>query len=179
MACTPSYAQEGEERWRLFEQASGGTVMLAIATTDEGTDALGSPLFRCKRASGVIEVEGVMSADLRAAMAAMIKSDLYPLIQLFPAAEQNTSLIGLFYSEKDEGWQFQFLVNAVGPTFDEFKRTGKLAFKVGTKVIRREFKPGIEKAARFQEICKEPPKPSIGPSPKPSVVWPPPPGSKS
>src|SRR4051812_15301457 len=94
LACAASHAQEGEERWRLFEQASGGKVMLAIAITDEGTDALGSPLFRCKRASGVIEVEGVMSADLRAAMAAMIKANQYPLIQLLPAAEQNTSLIG-------------------------------------------------------------------------------------
>ena len=91
-------------------------------------------------------------------MAAMISSDVYPLIQLFPAAKDNVALLSLSYSEADEGWRFGFLVEAVGSTFEDFKRTGELAFKVGTKVIRMEFKAGIANATRFQDICKRTPK---------------------
>jgi hypothetical protein len=143
-------------RWRLFEERDAA--LLAIADTDEGTDAFGSPLFRCKKASGHIEAEGATNDDIRTAMAAMISSDKYPLIQLFPEARDNVSLLSLSYSEADEGWRFYFLLKAVGPTFEEFKRTGQLAFKAGTKVIRAEIKAGIENAARFQDICKRPPK---------------------
>jgi hypothetical protein len=143
-------------RWRLFEERDAA--LLAIADTDEGTDAFGSPLFRCKKASGPIEAEGATNDDIRTAMAAMISSDKYPLIQLFPEARDNVSLLSLSYSEADEGWRFHFLLEAVGPTFEEFKRTGQLAFKAGTKVIRAEIKAGIENAARFQDICKRPPK---------------------
>jgi len=132
--------------------------MLAITNTDEATDAFGSPLFRCKKGSGYIEAEGATNADIRAAMAAMISSDKYPLIQLFPATKGNVSLLSLSYSEAEEGWRFNFLLEAVGPTFDEFKRTGRLAFKAGTKVIRTEFKAGIENAVRFQDLCKRTPK---------------------
>jgi hypothetical protein len=156
LASVSAYANEGEDRWRLSEQQD--TALLAITNTDEATDAFGSPLFRCKKGSGYIEAEGETNADIRAAMAAMISSDKYPLIQLFPAAKENVSLLSLSYSEADEGWRFHFLLEAVGPTFEEFKRTGQLAFKAGTKVIRAEFKAGIENAARFQDICKRSPK---------------------
>jgi hypothetical protein len=156
VACVPARAQDGEARWRLFEEKD--TALLAIADTDLGTDALGSPLFRCKKASGYIEAEGAADADVRAAMATMISSDKYPLIQLFPAAEDNATLLSLSYSEAAEGWRFNFLLAAVGPAFEEFKRTGQLAFKAGTKVIRTEFKAGIENASRFQDICKRMPK---------------------
>jgi hypothetical protein len=156
LLCIPAYSKGDEARWRLFEEKD--TALLAIADTDEGTDAFGSPLFRCKKGSGHIEAEGATNADIRTAMAAMIGSDKYPLIQLFPAAKDNVSLLSLSYSEAGEGWRFHFLLDAVGPTFEEFKRTGQLAFKAGTKVIRAEFKAGIEKAARFQGLCKQPPK---------------------
>ena len=156
LASVSAYANESEDRWRLSEQQD--TAMLAITNTDEATDAFGSPLFRCKKGSGYIEAEGATNADIRAAMAAMISSDKYPLIQLFPATKGNVSLLSLSYSEAEEGWRFNFLLEAVGPTFDEFKRTGRLAFKAGTKVIRTEFKAGIENAVRFQDLCKRTPK---------------------
>ena len=139
-ACATEHARGDEARWRL------------------GTDAFGSPLFRCKRGSGLIEAEGATNPDLRTAMADMIRSDKYPLVQLLPAATDNVSLLTFSYSEADEGWRFGFSLQAVGITFEEFKRTGQLAFKAGTKVIRAEFKAGIENATRFQDICKRPPK---------------------
>ena len=155
-ACATEHARGDEARWRLFEQDD--TALLAIADTDQGTDAFGSPLFRCKRGSGLIEAEGATNPDLRTAMADMIRSDKYPLVQLLPAATDNVSLLTFSYSEADEGWRFGFSLQAVGITFEEFKRAGQLAFKAGTKVIRAEFKAGIENATRFQDICKRPPK---------------------
>jgi hypothetical protein len=156
LACVSTHVKGDEARWRLFEEQD--TALLAIADTAEGTDALGSPLFRCKKRSGYIEAEGSANADIRVTMAAMISSDKYPLIQLLPEAKDNVTLLSLSYSEADEGWRFNFLLEAVGPTFEEFKCTGQLAFKAGAKVIRTEFKVGIENAARFQDICKRTPK---------------------
>ena len=160
LACLPAYANQREERWRLFEQANGA--LLAASHTDEATDDLGAFFFRCKPKSGMVEVEGTAKQDLRAAMADFIRTEGYPQVELFPMGSGGESLLNLSYSEMSGAWQYSFTLPAVGPTFDEFKRTGKLAFKVGTVVVREEFKTGLESAAKFQDICKQLPQRNSG-----------------
>jgi hypothetical protein len=160
LACVPAYANEREERWRLFEQADGA--LLAASHTDEATDDLGAFFFRCKRGSGTVEVEGTAKQDLRSAMADFIRTEGYPQVELFPMGSGGESLLNLSYSEMSGAWQYSFTFAAIGPTFDEFKRTGQLTFKVGTAVVREEFKVGLESVARFQDICKQRPKRTSG-----------------
>jgi hypothetical protein len=156
LACVPTDANEREERWRLFEQADGA--LLAASHTDEATDDLGVFFFRCKRGSGTVEVEGTAKQDLRTAMADFIRTEGYPQVEPFPIGSGGESLLNLSYSEMSGTWQYSFTLPAIGPAFDEFKRTGQLQFKVGTAVIREEFKKGLESAVKFQAICKQPPK---------------------
>jgi hypothetical protein len=156
----PAYADEGEERWRLFEQADGA--ILAASRTDEATDDLGAFFFRCKANSGVLEVQGTAKQELRTAIADLIRTEGYPQVELSPAGSASASLLNLSYNEMSGAWQYSFAFPAVGPTFDEFKRTGKLVFKVGTAAVREEFKVGLESAIKFQDICKRPPKRTLG-----------------
>jgi hypothetical protein len=157
LACGSGHAaDEGERRWRVFEQSDGA--ILAISHTDDATDDLGSPFFRCRSGSGTLQVEGTAKEDLRSAVADLIRANEYPELALFPIESGASALLNLSYSEMDSEWQYSFDMEAVGPTFDDFKRTGQLAFKLGTTVVREEFKTGSESAARFQEICRRPSK---------------------
>jgi hypothetical protein len=160
LGCVPANANEGEERWRLSEQGDGA--LLAATRTDEATDDLGAFFFHCKAKSGVLEVQGTANQELRTAMADLIRTEGYPQVELFPAGSVGASLLNLSYNEMFGAWQYSFTFPAIGPTFDEFKRTGKLVFKVGTAVVGEEFNVGLESAIKFQDICKRPPKRTLG-----------------
>jgi hypothetical protein len=58
------------------------------------------------------------------------------------------------YSEMGSNWQYSFELEVAGKAFDEFKRTGRFTFKVGSTVVREEFKVGLENVDKFQAICK-------------------------
>ncbi len=105
----------------------------------------------------MIHVGGDAKQDLRTAMADVIRADEYPRLHLFPFDSDYISLLSLSYSEM-RGWQYAFDVPAIGPSFDEFKRTGQFTFKMGTTVIAEEFTTGLESAVKFQDVCKQPPK---------------------
>jgi hypothetical protein len=105
----------------------------------------------------MIQVGGDAKQDLLTAMADVIRADEYPRLHVFPIDSGDTSLLNLSYSEI-RGWQYSFGMQAAGASFDEFKRTGQLTYKIGTAVVTEEFKTGLESAARFQDICKQPPK---------------------
>ncbi len=160
LACLPAHASEREERWRLFKKLDG--FLLAASHSDEATDDLGAFFFRCKARSGMIEVEGTAKQDLRAAMADFIRAEGYPQVHLLPTSSGGEALLNLSYSEMSGVWQYSFAFPAIGPTFDEFKRTGQLVFKVGAAIVREEFKAGLESAVRFQDVCKPPPKRTSG-----------------
>ncbi len=104
-----------------------------------------------------MEVSGTAKQDLRIAIASLIRDDVYPLINLFPYGSNDVALIEPLYSEM-YGWQYRFAVPADGPTFEEFKRTGALMFKVGMTSICEEYRKGLETAVKFQDSCKRPPK---------------------
>ena len=148
-------AGNAEERWRIFEDDSGASLL--ITTTEGATDDYDSPYFQCRRGSGRIQVGGDAKHDLLTAMADVIRADEYPRVRVFPVDSGDTSLLNLSYSEM-RGWQYSFDLEAAGAAFDEFKRTGQLTYKVGTTVVTEEFKTGLESAAKFQDVCKPPPK---------------------
>jgi hypothetical protein len=146
-------AGNAEERWRIYEGDDWASLL--ITTTEGATDDFSSPYFSCRRGSGRIKVGGDAKQDLRTAMADVIRADEYPRLHLLPFDSDHISLLSMSYSEM-RGWQYDFDLPAVGPSFDEFKRTGLLMFNVGTTVFTEEFKAGLESAAKFQDICKQP-----------------------
>jgi hypothetical protein len=56
------------------------------------------------------------------------------------------------------GWEYGFELSAAGPPFEQFKRTGRLDFKVGETWLHEEFKIGLDAIAKFQAFCKRPSK---------------------
>jgi hypothetical protein len=160
LACGSARAADGEARWRFSEQQE--TAMLAITDTDEASDSFGFPYFQCKKGSGTVEVVGTAKQDLRNAMANVIRANEYPVVNALPVDAGGTGLLELSYSELHEGWLYKFALSAGGETFDDFKRTGQLTFKIGKTVVREEFKAGLESAAKFQAICKQPSKRTSG-----------------
>jgi hypothetical protein len=152
---TAAAAGNAEERWRVFDRDNEAS--LAITTTEGDTDDYGSPYFQCRRGSGRVQVGGDAKRDLLTAMADVIRVDEYPRVHVFPVDSGDTSLLNLSYSEM-RGWQYSFDLEAAGAAFDEFKRTGRLTYKVGTTVVTEEFKTGLESAATFQDICKQQPR---------------------
>jgi hypothetical protein len=156
LTCVSAYAQEGEERWRMFE-TDNKEASLVIADTDLGTDAIGSPRFWCVSGSAEIDVRGVAGEAHRNAIADLIRSDQYPRVDFKPADPDNLTLLKLAYSEMT-GWEYRFDLSAAGPPFEQFKRTGMLDFKVGETWLHEEFKVGLDAVAKFQAFCKRPSK---------------------
>ena len=154
-ACSAVHATEGEERWRFFE--NDGKAMLVITHTDGGTDAFGSPLFRCEKGSGRVEIEGGDKKLLRRTIGSLISADKYPTMQLLPANTGYADLPTISYSEMS-GWRYSFAMSAEETPFDQFRRTGVLEFKLGETVVHEEFKVGLDAAAKFQDFCKRSPK---------------------
>ena len=147
-------SNEGQQRWPVFDQ--GDYAILTIADSDEGGDDLGSQYFRCRKASGTINVEGNATESLRNAIVDLILTDQYPHVGIVAPNSNETALLQPSFSEVN-GWQYSFDLPADGKTFERFKRTGALEFKVGKASNRGEFKAGLE-IAKFQNICKRPPK---------------------
>ena len=150
-------AAADNRRWRVFEQTDGA--ILAVSSTDEASDDLGSPFFRCQKNSGRIEVQGTASRDLRNTMADLIRSGGYPSITVLPGAGPHDSVVlDLLYSEMGGDWDYKFDLQANVPAVEEFRRTGRLEFKLGPTLVREEFKIGVGNIGRFVDLCKRPPK---------------------
>jgi hypothetical protein len=148
----PSSADE--RRWRIFEQNQ--SALLSPSHSDEATDDIGSPSFRCEAKSGTIVVTGDAGQELRNAVADLLRSNDYPQVELVPSSRLGQALLNVSYSEAGSVWTYSFELQADEAAFDAFKRTGRLTFKVGKTVVREEFKTGLESVAKFQSICARP-----------------------
>ncbi len=147
-------ARADERRWRIFEQDQ--RALLAPSHTDEATDDVGSPSFRCELKSGTIVATGDAGQELRNAVAELLRSNQYPQVEMVPASRYGQTLLSVSYSEAGSVWEYSFELEADAPVFDAFKRTGRLTFKIGKTTIREEFKPGLDNVAKFQSICARP-----------------------
>ncbi|WP_434905957.1 hypothetical protein [Bradyrhizobium sp. HKCCYLS20291] len=143
-----------DRRWRVFEQDEGA--LLAPSRSDEATDDVGSPSFRCKAKSGTMAVTGDASQELRNAVADLLRSNAYPQVEMVPASRFGQTLLSVSYSEAGSVWEYSFDLDADAPAFEAFKRSGRLTFKIGKTTIREEFKIGLENVAKFQSICARP-----------------------
>ncbi|CCE02161.1 conserved exported hypothetical protein [Bradyrhizobium sp. STM 3809] len=154
VAAVTAASAADERRWRVFEQDEGA--LLSPSRSDEATDDLGSPSFRCKAKSGTIAVTGDASQELRNAVADLLRSNGYPQVGMVPAGRYGQTLLNVSYSEAGSLWEYSFEMEADAPAFDALKRTGRLTFKIGKTTIREEFKSGLETIAKFQSICARP-----------------------
>lgn len=145
-------ANADEIRWRFFDQ--NGRALLAIANTDEATDAIGSPSFDCAAGSDRVEVRGDANKALRRAIANMISADQYPKVNVAPFEKESFAMLSVSYSEIS-GWQYGFDLSASSPQFERFKQTGVLEFKLAGTAVREGSKIGLDAAAKFQAFCKQ------------------------
>jgi len=143
-------AQEGEVRWRVSDQDD--TALLVTADSD-ATDNFGSPLFHCKKGSGIVVAEGDTSDDLRTTIAEMMLHDKDPAIVMVP---DDSSAMGVEAFTGMTGWRYRFQLSATGPAFEQLERTGIFQFKLGDSPVRSEFKVGLENVRKFQELCRRP-----------------------
>lgn len=146
------HAAEGDVQWRVSDQDD--TALLVIADSD-ATDNFGSPLFHCKKGSGIAVAEGDTSDDLRTTIAAMILHDEEPTIAMVP---DDSSAIGVEAFTGMTGWRYRFQLSVTGPAFEQLERTGIFQFKLGDSSVRNEFKVGLENVRKFQDLCKQPSK---------------------
>ena len=155
LASGSAYSEEGEVRWRVFDQE--GEALLVITDTDEATDHFGLPMFSCKHKSGNVNVEGEAKENLRVAMASLIRTDQTPWIQVIPDANPETTTLNLYFSFID-GWRYKFDFSDDHKSFERFKRDGVLEFKLGETTVHEEFKVGLENVTKFLDLCKRPPR---------------------
>lgn len=141
-------AQEGEVRWRVSDQDDSA---LLVKADSDATDNFGSPLFQCKKGSGIAVAEGDTSDDLRTTIAAMILHDQYPTIAMVP---DDSSAMGVEAFTGMAGWRYRFQLAVTGPAFEQLERTGIFQFKLGDSSVRSEFKVGLENVRKFQDLCK-------------------------
>ena len=146
------HSEDDEVRWRAFDQ--GDTALLVIADS-EATDNFGSPLFQCKKASGIATAEGDMNDDLRRTVAELILRDRELALNLMP--EDPSAQVEAFFSGMT-GWRYRIQLSVTGPAFEQLKRTGAFQFKIDETFVRDEFKVGLENVSKFQELCKSQPK---------------------
>jgi hypothetical protein len=155
-----------ETQWRLVKIE--GELMLAMTDTDDATDAIGSPYFRCKPGSGRLTVDSNMQdRDVRRVIASLILNDGYPTVELVPGPER--SVIDQITSADDGGWGYRFQIDADAAAFKMFGKTGYFQFKIGPAVTKAGVKAGRDRIAEFQAACQRPAKPSVFDGPKPSV----------
>jgi hypothetical protein len=148
-----AHSNDDEVRWRVFDQDD--TALLVIADSDE-TDNFGSPLFQCKKASGIATAEGYMSDDLRHTAAEFILQNREFAVNLMPD-DSSVQNVEVFYSDMT-GWRYRFQLSVTGPAFEQLNRAGSFQFKIDETFVRDEFKVGLENVAKFQELCKRPSK---------------------
>ena len=160
----PTVAGADETRWRLVK-FDDGELMLAMTDTDEATDAIGSPYFRCKSGSGGVTVQSNMQdGGVRRVIASLILNDGYPTVELVPGPER--SVIDQITSADDGGWGFRFQIAADAAAFNMFGKTGYFQFKIGSAAVKAGAKAGHDKIAEFQAVCRRPPNPSDFDRPK-------------
>jgi len=143
-------AEEGEVRWRVSDPDD--TALLVTADSD-ATDNFGSPLFHCKKGSGIVVAEGDTSDDLRTTIAEMMLHDKDPAIVMVP---DDSSAMGVEAFTGMTGWRYRFQLSATGPAFEQLERTGIFQFELGDSPVRSEFKVGLENVRKFQELCRRP-----------------------
>jgi hypothetical protein len=154
-----------ETKWRLVKIDSAGEIMLVMTDTDEATDAIGSPYFRCKPGSGLVTVQNDMQdSAVRRAIAGLILKDGYPTIELVPGPER--SVINRIASADDGGWSYNFQTDADAAAFNMFGRTGYFQFKIGGAAVKAGVTAGLERITEFQAACRRLPKPSVFDTPK-------------
>jgi hypothetical protein len=154
-----------ETKWRLVKPDSTGELMLVMTDTDEATDAIGSPSFRCKAGSGFVTVQNdLQDSAARRAIADLILKDGYPTVELVPGP--GSSVIEEIVSSDDSGWNYHFQAAADAAAFNAFGKTGYFQFKIGRAVIKAGVKAGLEKITEFQAACRQLPKPSAFDIPK-------------
>jgi hypothetical protein len=158
-ALDAAHADDYQVRWRFAEQADSWAI-LAIADTDEGTDRIGSPFFRCRSKSGRVEVTAKPSDKLRRMISKLIIADQYPRVEFIPAVPGHSALLTVTFSEA-AGWQYGFELPAIDDPFEKFKRTGVKEFKVEEATVHEEFKIGLDAVAKFQTFCSRPLKPKL------------------
>jgi hypothetical protein len=147
-------ANEGETRWRLFD--NDGHILLAITDTDEPTDNIGSPQFRCRKASGQVEMEGDAKDALRRVVADLIRAGKPLNVSLAPSDSGNRAGMDVYYVEADDGWRYKLHLTSDAALFEQFKRTGTVEFRLNKTLVRETFKVGLENAGKFQDLCKPP-----------------------
>jgi len=145
-------SEEGEVRWRVFDQED--TALLVIADSD-ATDNFGSPLFQCKKSSGIATAEGDMSDELRRTVADLILRDREVAVNLMP---DDSSAMNVEVFSGMTGWRYRIQLSVTGTAFEQLKRTGAFQFKIDETFVRDEFKVGLESVAKFQELCRRPSK---------------------
>jgi hypothetical protein len=150
-------AAADETRWRFFKPGGDRTAMLAIAATDEGTDAIGSLYFLCKPGSGRVDVveNNMLDKRLRTAIANLIINDSYPTVELDPGPER--SVLEQITSSDNGGWGYRFQIGPDGAVFDMFKATGYFNFKIGNAAVHAGMKAGLRNITEFQSVCRRQP----------------------
>jgi hypothetical protein len=141
---------EGDVQWRVSDQ--GDNALLVIADSD-ATDNFGSPLFHCKKRSGIATVEGDLTDDLRGTIATKMLRNQEPGILTTP---DDPSAIGVEVFTGKTGWRYRFQLSVIGPAFEQLERAGVFQFKLGDSSVRREFKVSLENVRKFQHLCKRP-----------------------
>ncbi|UFZ01532.1 hypothetical protein LQG66_19600 [Bradyrhizobium ontarionense] len=150
---THAEAAEDEVRWRVIEDADSALLVIAA---DDATDNIGSPSFECKKALGYATASGDTNDSVRRAIGSIILNDKEPGITMVP--EDNTvSTVDVDFSYVS-GWRYRFVLSVTGPAFEELKRTGTFEFKVGDAALKSKFDVGLKNVARFQELCRLPPR---------------------
>ncbi len=150
-------AAADEAKWRLAKP-NDDAAMLVISDTDETGDAFGSLYFHCKPGSGYVSLVETNMQDkgLRTAIANLIVNDSYPTVQLDPAPER--SVLEEITSSDDGGWGYRFQIGADSGTFNMFKTTGYIDFRIGGAAVHAGIKAGLENVAEFQSICRRQPR---------------------
>jgi hypothetical protein len=147
-----------ETRWRLVK--SDDVAMLVLTDTDEATDSIGSPYFRCNWGSGLITVESNMQdTGVRREIANLIVNDGYPTVELVPGPQRSS--IERIRSADNGGWGFNFQIDPDAAAFSSFGKTGFFQFKVGRAAVKAGIKAGLDSIAGFQAACRRPANPKV------------------
>jgi hypothetical protein len=145
-----AHCAEGDVHWRMSDD---GDEALLVTADSEATDNFGPLMFHCKKSSGMATVEGDMSNDLRATIAAMILHDDEPSVTMMP---DDSSAFGVEAFTGMTGWHYRFRLSVTGPAFEQFVRAGSFHFKIGDSLVSSDFKVGLDNVRKFQDLCKRP-----------------------
>lgn len=142
---------EGVGQWRTGK-IDDGRMLLAFSEF-EATDDFSGLRFYCKPSSGRIDVHHDAGPREREMLADLIRAGSYPKVSL----QGEASLTEPSYSEA-AGWEYHFEIAAGGAAFNEFTRTGQLAYRLGTIDVKDDpRREGLDKVSEFQATCRKMP----------------------